>query len=259
MKPLNILRGTIVVILMLKAIFLSSQINCETEEPYLLTHPYSIPTFIQLYNGGYCITGFISDTTVIFGFYPNGENGIIYWGFSSPLGYELDVINISIYDSDCQLISDGQLVDGLYNTLYFVQFDLKTIYIDNFCPFFLPINPLAVTFGLIEAKQIENSIVVEWVTLSESNSHYFTIQYSHDLNIWYSTRSIPSSKNSSTNRYYVSNFTPSFSGMVYIRIAEYDYNGVVDLSEIIYCVFIPKSSSTLIYDLSGRLIGIRNF
>ena len=260
MKPLNALKGLIVVILIFKATFGFSQSNCDLEDPYLLTYQYSIPTFVQLYNGGYCISGDISDTTVYFKFYPGDQNGIIYWGYSSPLGYPLEVTNILIYDSNCQLISQGQMVDDLGNSSYYVQFDLRTTYIDNFCPYFLPIDPLAVDFGAIEAKQIENFIVVDWITLSESNSSHFNIQYSYDLNKWYSVKYIPSSKNSSTNRYYTSSFTPQFPGTVYIRIAEYDYNGDVNLSEIVYCTYIPKSATgTPIYDLSGRLIGIRNF
>ena len=144
--------------------------------------------------------------------------------------------------------------------MYYVRFDLRTTYIDNFCPYFLPINPLAVDFGMVEAKQIENTIVVDWVTMSETNSSYFAIQYSYDLNKWYSTASVPASTNSSTNRYYTASFTPPFTGTVYIRIAEYDFNGGVTLSEIAYATYIPKTNSgVLIYDLSGRLIGIRSF
>jgi hypothetical protein len=260
MKPLNPIKGLIVVILILKSIFSFSQSNCDLEDPYLLTYQFSIPSFIQLFNEGYCVSGDISDTTIYFKFYPENQNGVIYWGYSSPLGYPLEVMSISIYDSNCQLISQGQSVSGLENSLYYVQFDLRTTYIDNFCPYFLPINPLAVNFGTIEAKQIENLIVVDWITLSESNSNYFVIQYSYDLNRWYSTKPIQSSKNSSTNRYYTSSFIPQSPGTIYIRVAEYDYNGDINLSEITYCTYIPKpTTGTPIYDLSGRLIGIRNF
>jgi hypothetical protein len=260
MKPLNALKGLIVVMLTLITTLSFSQSTCDPEDPYLLIYQYSIPSFVQLYNEGYCISGDISDTTIYFKFYPEDQNGVIYWGYSSPLGYPLTVASMSIYNSDCQLISQGQSVSGLGNSMYYVRFDLRTVYIDNFCPYFLPINPLAVDFGTVEAKQVENTIIVDWITMSEANSNYFTIQYSYDLNKWYSTASVPSSTNSSTNRYYTSSFIPPFPGTVYIRIAEHDYNGDIILSDIVYCSYIPKSNpGMLIYDLSGRLIGVRNF
>jgi len=260
MKPLNTYKVLIVVMLVLKTIFGFSQSDCDIEDPYLSTYEFSIPSFNQLYNGGYCISGNISDTIIYFKFYPEEQNGVIYWGYSSPFGYNLFVDSIFIYDSNCQLMSQGQMINGLDNSLYFVRFDLRTEFIDNFCPYFLPINPLAVDFGMIEAIQVENIIIVNWVTLSESNSSHFIIQYSYDLGNWRNSVSIPSSNNSSTNRYYNANFTPPFDGTIYIRISEYDYNGNITLSTPIYTTFIRKSTSgTLIYDLSGRLIGIRNF
>lgn len=260
MKPLNAYKVLIVVMLVLKTTFGFSQSDCDVEDPYLSIYEFSIPSFIQLYNGGYCVSGNISDTTIYFKFYPEEQNGVIYWGYSSPLGYNLFIDNIFIYDSNCQLVSQGQMVSGLDNSLYFVRFDLRTEFIDNFCPYFLPITPLAVDFGVVEAIQVDNTIVVNWVTLSESNSSHFIVQYSYDLGIWRNGTYIPSSNNSSTNKYYTTNFTPPHGGTVYIRIAEYDYNGNVTLSNPIYTIFFPKNTSgTLIYDLSGRLIGVKNF
>jgi len=257
MKPLN--RLIVVILILISNLNLKSQsLLCDPENEYLNHYEYSIPSFIQLYTGGYCVSGDISDTTLYFRFYPDNLNGVIYWGYSSPLGYNLDVTSISILDVNCNIISQGQSVNGLDNSLYYVKFDLRTTYIDNFCPYFLPINPLAVNFGPIKIKQVENSIVIDWVTLSETNSDYFIIQYSYDLNIWKSTNKIYSSTNSSTNRYYTTFFTPQYSGTVYIRIMEYDKNGDFILSDINYITYIPKSDpKMLIYDLSGRVIGVK--
>jgi hypothetical protein len=245
----------VVMFLLLKSTLAISQpSDCDLNNPSVQSYLFNVPSFIQLFNNGSCISGDISDTTLYFPFNPNNQNGVIYWGFSSPLGFNLTVSNIEIYDLDCQLISQGQSVNGLTGSSYFVKFVLQTILIDNFCPYFLPINPLAVDFGMVEAKQINDKIQVDWITMSETNSSHFVIRYSYDLNQWYTVNKVQSSGNSSTNRYYSSSFIPQYPGTVYIRVVEYDYNGNTNLSEIIYCVYISSPSNRIRYDLLGRMI-----
>ena len=256
MKPRNALKGLlIVVMLVLNTSFGFSQSTCDLDDPYLNHFQYSIPSFVQLYNGGYCISAeTISDTTIYLKFYPEGKNGIIYWGYSSPMGYPLYVDSVKIYDSSCQLISIGQGISGLSNSLYYVKFVIRTTFVDNFCPYFLPANPLMVTFGMLKLEKIGTYIQVDWATLSESNSNYFVVQYSYDLNNWKNTASIPSSQNSSTNRYYSTSFTPPYPGMVYVRIAEYDLNGSAIYSNPEYIYFDSQNQNIPIYDLAGRLL-----
>jgi hypothetical protein len=256
MKPQNTLKGLlIVVMLVLNSAFGFSQSTCDLDDPYLNNFQYSIPSFIQLYLGGYCISApSISDTTIYMKFYPEGKNGIIYWGYSSPYGYPLHVDSVKIYNSSCQLVSIGQGISGLSNSLYYVKFVIRTQQMDNFCPYFLPANPLMVTFGMIKLEKIETHIQVDWTTLSESNSDYFVVQYSYDLNSWRDAVSMSSSQNSSTNRYYSVNFTPPYPGMVYVRIAEYDLNGSVIHSNPEYIHFDFENRNTSVYDLAGRLL-----
>ena len=256
MKPQNALKGLlIVVMLVLNTAFGFSQSLCDPEDPYLNHFQYSIPSFTQLYNGGYCISAqTISDTTIYLKFYPEEKNGIIYWGFSSPLGYPLYVDSIKIYDSNCQLISIGQEVSDLSNSIYYVKFVIRTTFIDNFCPYFLPIDPLMVTFGMVKLEKVETHIQVDWTTLSELNSDYFIVQYSYDLNNWKDAVSMPSSQNSSTSRYYSANFIPPYPGMIYVRIAEYDLNGSAIYSNPEYIYFDFENQTLPVYDLAGRLL-----
>jgi hypothetical protein len=256
MKPQNTLKGLlIVVMLVLNTAFGFSQSICDQDDSYLNHFQYSIPSFIQLYVGGFCVpASSISDTTIYMKFYPEGKNGIIYWGYSSPYGYALHVDSVKIYDSSCKLISTEQGISDLSNSLYYVKFVIRTQYIDNFCPYFLPSNPLMVNFGMVKLEKIQTHIQVDWITLSEVNSNYFVIQYSYDLNSWKETVSVPSSQNSSTNKYYTANFTPQYSGMVYVRIAEHDLNGNTIYSDPEYIHFDFEGQNSSIYDLAGRLI-----
>ena len=259
MEPLKTLKGLFVVLLILKALSGFTQTACESSESYLEHFEYGAPSFIQLYTGGYCITDSISDTTIYMRFYPLGKNGIIYWGYSSPQGYPLTVTSISIYNSACILISNGQIIGGLDNLLYYIRFDLRTKYVDNFCPYFIPFNPLAVKFGLIKAEMLNNTIGVDWITLSESNSNYFVVEYSYDMLRWIQATSVDASGNSSSAKYYNASFTPAYVGLIYVRVVEYDYNGNTTTSDPIYLEFNSNTIyNRLEYDLAGRLINISN-
>jgi hypothetical protein len=157
------------------------------------------------------------------------------------------------------LISNGQIVGGLDNSLYYIRFDLRTKYIDNFCPYFIPFNPLAIKFGLVKAEKINNLISVDWVTLSESNSNYFVVEYSYDMQRWIQATNTAAAGNSSSVKYYNTLFTPIYVGLIYIRVVEYDYNGSATTSDPIYLEFNSNTIyNRLEYDLAGRLINIRN-
>ena len=157
------------------------------------------------------------------------------------------------------MVSQGQGVGGLDNSMYYVRFDLIAKYIDNFCPYFMPFNPLAVKFGLVIAERYNNEIRVNWGTLSEDNSNYFVLEYGYDLQRWQPTSSIAAAGNSSSARAYNASFTPIYPGLIYIRVVEYDYNGSTTISDPIYIEF---NSNTIYnrheYDSAGRLINISN-
>lgn len=237
---------------------LYSQCFSEQSLPVLKHYPLiGNPNFIQLYNNGYCISGEISDTTLWFDFYPEGKNGLIYWGYSSPLGYGVTVTSISVYDTSCTLLSVGNEIANLSDEMYYVSFGIRTSYIDNFCPYFIEINPLAVEFGPVVAQQINEYLHILWTTYSERNSNNFIIQYSYDLNNWVDAASVKAQGNKSTATTYSSELTPVYPGIVYIRIIEYDYNGGRTYSEIIMSKYYSNQVVTPHYDLAGRLLYIR--
>lgn len=258
MKPLITFKGLCVVLLTLQASFVFSQSTCDPTTSSLNHFESKVPQFIELYLGGYCVSDSITDTTIYMRFYPQGKNGMIYWAYSSPIGYPLTVTDISIYDSNCLLVSEGQMVMNLNNTsVYYVKFDIRTKYVDNFCPYFLPVYALAVDFGLVIAEQLNEVIQVTWTTLSETNSHYFKVECSYDLVNWIGLTTINAAGNSSTSLTYFTQVRPPQPGLVYIRIVEYDYNGNITISSVIYTKYNPEHIyNRAVYDLAGRLIRI---
>lgn len=215
------------------------------------------PNFIQLYNNGFCLSEDISDTTLWFNFYPEGKNGLIYWGYSSPLGFPVTVTSIELYDTNCVLLNVGNSIANLTDSVYYISFDIRTQYIDNFCPYFIEINPLAVEFGPLVAQQVNQSLYLTWTTYSEKNANNFIIQYSYDLNTWVDATSVKASGNRSTATTYSTSIYPNYPGLIYLRVIEYDYNGGRTFSEIIMAKYYPVEVRMEHYDLAGRLIYIK--
>jgi len=236
-------------------IFLFLGLNIFSQNQIKTYTGLGIPNFIQLYLNGFCVSQDFKDTTLLFSFNPNQNKGIIYWGYSSPKGYSLEVNPILIYDTNFVLLSTGNEIFDLLDNRYFVEMTLKTKGIDNFCPYFIIINPLAVEFGYVLAHQQKDKIQVIWSTYSEKNSKNFVIQYSYDLSLWFDAFNLPSSYNSSTPKTYYGDFTPPYPGLIYIKIIEYDYNGGRMFSEVVFCNFVLENHFPLHqYDLSGRKI-----
>jgi len=218
------------------------------------------PTFIQLFNEGYCLTDSISDTTLCFTFYPEGFLGHFRFGFSSPLGFNLNVTAINLYDSNCQLVNTGEFFpnNGFTYEPLTVCYTIRTPYVDNFCPYFLPFSGLAVEFGNAWATVTETNVTAHWETHSEANSHYFIVQVSKDLLNWIDVSNVPAAGNSSLLRTYASTFSSPYYGLVYMRICEVDLSDNKGYSEPIMYDYIPKWNLIVHrfgnYGIDGRLM-----
>jgi len=94
-------------------------------------------------------------------------------------------------------------------------------------------NPLPVSLVLFTAE-INKSGVTElnWVTSSEINSDFFTIEKSKDGVSFSDLLKVPGSGNSTTTHYYHAADTTPYLGYTYYRIKQTDYNGNFTYSEI---------------------------
>lgn len=222
-----------------------------------------IPSFNYIYSRGGCQEGLVlGDTTLCFSLEVDGTQGIIYVSFSSPQNGQLNIASIEQY-RDSFLIEFGNIVLNPlaedYNLI--ICFQIQNSYIDNFCPYYIPYVALAVNFGSVFASQVyEDFILTTWETMSESNSNYFEIMISKDLQIWNSLGIVPASGNSSIMKRYdkLQQFDGE-TGLYYLQILEYDYDGDITKSDVIYFSFEnnKKLEEPLRgYDLSGRRIKI---
>jgi hypothetical protein len=211
----------------------------------------TVPTFIQVYNANYCLSQtIIGDTTLCFTFNPNGADGYIYVAFSSPQNGSLNISAINQFQ-DTILIQQGNYVQATTDTLT-ICFTLTNSYIDNFCPYFIPYIGLAVNFGSVSAQQHNDYLIINWQTMSESNSNYFDVMISRDLIAWERIGSKKSFGNTSTQQNYSTYYKINEGGLFYLQIWEYDYNGSITLSNPIYVQLTAPKVNVWNYDLAGR-------
>jgi hypothetical protein len=91
-------------------------------------------------------------------------------------------------------------------------------YIPGPCP--LPIQLLSFTADCKEKK-----VFLNWITATEQNNDFFTVEKSHDGNIFQDVVKVQGAGNSSTERNYSATDNEPFRGVSYYRIKQTDFNG----------------------------------
>jgi hypothetical protein len=117
-------------------------------------------------------------------------------------------------------------------------------------PDFAIANPLAVLpIELIEFKAIQQNheVLLNWVTASEINNNYFTIEKSRNGENWESVQQISGAGNSVSTTYYSALDTSPFNGISYYRLKQTDFNGQYSYSEMVAVYFEPEEYELSIY------------
>ena len=220
---------------------------------------------IQLYTRDYC-TEFVEptlDTVITYTLIPSDPNVALYFGYSSSncIG-GIQISNLVLRSPNGDLIYTGYIYNGLVvGQTYEVSVSVTTTGacagLDNLCPYYLVINPLAVelcgyTLGF------NTQVHCEFIICSASASRRFLVDKSTDLLNWSRVCEIPSESYTSTARTYEFSDNEYTPGISYYKVTEEDLNGKIELVFIDY-VIAPeiKKGDKYIYDLAGRLIKIK--
>ena len=145
----------------------------------------------------------------------------------------VDVSDISTF-SNFSFVSDGYDVDGIE------IFDS---------------GPLPIVLSYFGVKYEKNSLMVKFITASETNTDVFILQSSTDLNKFENLSFFDAAGYSSLERYYDRKliFEPK-SNVTYFRLVEIDYDGTSYYFDIIPVNTKSSSIDTYYYDLLGRRI-----
>jgi Secretion system C-terminal sorting domain len=93
------------------------------------------------------------------------------------------------------------------------------------------------------SKCENGNVILEWETASETNNHYFEVQYSNNCANFESLGQIQGANNSNTINYY--NFTDSENSSGYYRLKQVDYNGKSTLYDIIFVDCVDEIEDVL--------------
>lgn len=100
----------------------------------------------------------------------------------------------------------------------------------------IDINPLPVTFVTFTGRQVDNSIVLEWATMSESNNDYFEIERSIDGVNFVTVGYVDGAGNSNSLLNYQFADNAPEQGQLYYRLSQVDFDGTREYADKIVTV-----------------------
>lgn len=158
-------------------------------------------------------------------------------------------------DSDCATADLNSLGCGTI-TLQINGPGISNQYIDMDCAtFLLPIELLTFT-----AKQEGNQVALNWITVSEINNDYFTIEKSNNGKDWSIIETMSGAGNSSISIDYTTFDQNPYLGLNYYRLKQTDYDGKSEYFEVKTVYFEPSEVLTiqLIDQYTIQAFGLRD-
>ncbi|MBC7411150.1 MAG: T9SS type A sorting domain-containing protein [Bacteroidia bacterium] len=93
-------------------------------------------------------------------------------------------------------------------------------------------NPLPITLKSITANCIDNNVKIEWITASETNNNYFTIEKSINAISFEPIATIAGAGNSTLDKSYNYSFSETSNTQIYYRLKQTDYDGKYEYSNL---------------------------
>lgn len=106
-------------------------------------------------------------------------------------------------------------------------------------------GPLPIRLVYFSAEQIDRTVQLTWMTSSEEDNDYFTVQRSADAIAWDDLMDIPGAGNSTTDIVYDAIDRTPLDGISYYRLRQTDYDGSTDMSQIVSVEFISDDNASL--------------
>jgi hypothetical protein len=218
-----------------------------------------LPSFFSLYFSGQCVERNMGDTTICVKFPPQSVGQVAGFSYSSPSGQPAFVTAINQYSTDCELIEQSPLIYPSTDTVV-VCYTIDAVLIDNFCPYAILSNGLAVEFCGIEAEYEQNFIRLHFATCSNAGTLRYEVIISSDLMNWRTIYALqPEQVNSSDITDYNLSIPYSVGGLQYIAVREIDYEGRTTVSDIVVLIVPEVVRNTGGFDLLGRSVNNSNY
>ncbi len=100
-------------------------------------------------------------------------------------------------------------------------------------PQILNCSALPITLLSFTAEEKNEEIVLQWITATEMNNDYFTLERSHDGNTFEAIAKINGAGNSIDQKEYALNDIMPLNGLSYYRLRQTDFDGLSTVSDIV--------------------------
>jgi hypothetical protein len=235
--------------------------DCDTSN-LLLKQIESFPeSYEYLSNNGYCFTisPASNNITISFSFVSNiSGNIIINSGYSILNCSSTTFTSVLLYDNTlCQLAGEGfifQVIDG-HKYTWILNAETSGQFCQGFstvCPYWIGLNPLFIELKVLEYAVIDNSVVISWITLSETNSHYFTILKSTGFDDFVPVAKVDAFGYSNSELSYSITDNEPYTGISYYKLVETDLNGYTTEFPVISVLYNNSGSNYKVYDIMGN-------
>jgi len=235
--------------------------NCDTSN-LLLKQIEDFPeSYEYLSNNSYCIT-VIPPATIIsvsFSFISNISGTVIINSGYSLLNCNTTTFNsIILYDNTtCQLAGEGFIfqVENGHQYTWTLSATTSGQFCQGFssiCPYWIGLDPLFIELKVFESAVVDNSVVISWVTLSETNSQYFTILKSTGFDDFVPVAKVDAFGYSNSELSYSITDNEPYTGVSYYKLVETDLNGYETEFPVISVLYNNSGSNYKVYDIMGN-------
>ena len=240
-------------------LLLSTRLVAQCETNRFAQSYLALPSFFGLYLSNQCVSGAIRDTSICVKVARTNQGQIAAFSYSSPSGQPAFVTAVKQYNSACVFIENGTLIQAGNDTIT-VCYTIKAQLIDNFCPYTILAGGLAVDWCGIYAYHSDGNLKMRFSTCSNSGTIKFDIITSTDAISWTSLINVkPEVETKSTESHYNICIPFNRGGSNYFAVREYDLNGGVHVSPIVFVEIPYPSNDGSGFDLLGRRVNDGNY
>lgn len=111
----------------------------------------------------------------------------------------------------------------------------------------VPVSPLPVELLNWSAKEVDNQVLLTWVTVSEKNNHFFTIERSSDAKNWSVLQLVEGAGTTNEKRYYDLLDEKPIAATNYYRLSQTDYDGTTEVFRVIAVELDIFATNLLLY------------
>lgn len=184
-------------------------------------------------------------------------------GDTIPGSWSTSIINVP--ESDNRLLIAQLTTNGIFDAQFSLQFrqintdyttatPLNIQYIPNVTFTNLPGGPndlpcsilfLPVELVNFDARKVGEQVNLEWVTESEQNNDYFTVERSKDGMSFEAIKTVDGAGNSQNRIFYTTIDSDPYEGISYYRLRQTDFNGYSEVTDMVAVEFIGDGAITI--------------